>query len=138
MGWLDKMQQSLEGALEKTNDALTDLGKKVSEATSGGSKTTAAPTGALADAARQVPAVAAPAFPDDPDVRWTVARTWSIAGLALVETVPSADVGYPRFTFAFRQTGDTAVPIGIYVPQGGGWSLLSSQPGEAPPPTLPG
>ncbi|MEZ5295306.1 MAG: hypothetical protein R2697_03230 [Ilumatobacteraceae bacterium] len=82
--------------------------------------------GAIADAAAQTPEVASASFPDDPDARWAVDRSWSSDGYAIVAATPSTDIGYAQVAFAYRCEGDAAYPVGSYVPGKQGWTLLTA------------
>jgi hypothetical protein len=127
MGWLDKAR----AALGKATDAVADV------TGSGGTPWPEAPfappsPAALADAVAQLPAVAAAQFPDDAQVAWSVSDSRVVANLALVEAMPSTDVGYAAVTFAFRGDGDRAEHVGTYVPGEDAWQLLSATVDDLP------
>lgn len=78
------------------------------------------------------------AFPDNPDVEWTVAGSSGEGGLTLVEVVPTPDeVGYPAFRLAFDCRDGEPVRIGTYALDEGAWILLATTDalggGELPP-----
>lgn len=97
--------------------------------------TTAAPgegledAGDCADAAEeQAPAEALTAFPDNPDVTWTVldARAGGL-GTVLVELEPDPDeVGYPSFTFVYGCGTGEPERLATYALDGGEYVLLST------------
>lgn len=121
MGWLDKAKRALGQATDTVSD-LTGFG---------GEPWPEAPfpppsPAALDDAVAQLPAVAAAQFPDDADADWSVSASRVAANLALVEAMPSTDVGYVAVTFAFRGDGNRAVHVGTYVPGEDAWALLSA------------
>lgn len=82
--------------------------------------------GSLAEAAAHTPEVASASFPDHPDTRWAVDRSWASDGYAIVSATPSADIGYAQVAFAYRCEGDAVYPVGSYVPGDQGWTLLTA------------
>jgi hypothetical protein len=94
--------------------------------------TTAAADPLLGDcteaAETSAPAEALGAFPDNPDVTWTVlaAREGGL-GTVLVELEPDPDeVGYPSFTFVFGCGSGEPVRLATYALDGGEYVLLST------------
>ena len=121
MGWLDKAKRAL-GQASGTVTELTGYGGEAWPDAPFAPPSAAA----LADATARLPAVAAAQFPDDADAEWAVSASRVAANLALVEAMPSTDIGYAAVTFAFRGDGDRAVHVGTYVPGEDAWALLSS------------
>lgn len=127
MGWLDKAKRALGQATGTVTELTAFGGEPWPEAPF------AAPSAAaLADATSQLAAVAAAQFPDDADAIWSVSASRVAANLALVEAMPSTDVGYVAVTFAFRGDGDRAVHVGTYVPGEDAWALLSASVDDLP------
>jgi hypothetical protein len=114
--------------------ALAGCGDDEAEVAGEGGATTTAPAGGpgvddCVDAAETAaPAEALAAFPDNPDVTWSVldARPGE-AGQALVELEPDPDeVGYPTFTFVFGCDGGSPERLATYALDGDQYVLLAT------------
>lgn len=87
-----------------------------------------APDDCLAAAEAGAPADALEAFPDNPDVTWTVLDTREGGlGTVLVELQPSPDeVGYPSFTFVYGCGTGEPLRLGTYALEDGVYVLLAT------------
>lgn len=132
MSWKDRVasaRRTLDQVAEQVRDAAEQVKDQVQSMQSDPGAAPSGPPpspGALADAAGQIPTVAAHTFPDDAGAAWTVTGTWARGSLALVTGTAVPSVGYDEITFAFTTRGEAAAFTGTtYIRDGAGWAMLA-------------
>lgn len=129
----------LGGCSGDDDDASSDVVETTTTTAAGSTTTAAGPDGSpvssepesdpcLQAAEDGAPAMAAEAFPDNPDVEWAVDDVSSGDGIVvLIQVTPTPDeVGYPSFKLAVSCGTGEPIRLGTYAQEEEGWVLLST------------